>query len=1049
MNNISVNKWSVFFAILWLAILLRPAFSASVTRTSLLPLASSKAMTTIPVSPSVEITQIKARRQDINTEEKALEKLKDEVLSEKNNRDRKLSKLQEGIVTEALLDQARLTRESARVNKESVQLDLNNAIQQERALQSILTDLQHQLDVPPGKEDNQLATLQQQMTTANSLLTLDHNYVDLLTKHLTLSKKKADLSDSWLQSITAVYQQQQKIWHQESLEDMKRHLQEQEKNMQMQSLQLQKDLAALAVSDPSTANKREFINRRLEALKESLNVEKNKVTIQEMKSEFDGMNLIQLDTFPVTLLQKDMKKLRLIAGQLEPLITLTSARLNVLQERWALLQKQYALKNISKYLFRKEKKILTDLIDQFTSLLATMNLFNTDIQENLDRVGRAYAKTVQQSLTARQPMPHDLATWKNLLTECSTIPQSLENIVKKSANEIHSGWFHSSTDQKLIFIGGVLLLVFFAFALGRCTKGKCMQLDGDMNYFIKFKLVGRSLLRGSRFSIVLGGTLLLAGWNFQVDTTTFRIFLVFVIIGVVLQSTIKISYWFFASPLVPPEQQQPRLHHMVIWVAGFSAFFTLLVGLVNTGLFTMQLRAVVDQLFMVLLLLIVYFFLRLRTILISAMDPDKRVALWGRLLAIASFSIPLTALAASLVGLAGYVNLAWFVAGQLALFLGVIITWLVARDLVRALLDNWEHQLERTTRRHDLKASVFMSSLQRVLELLLLLVALWVLARLYGWGTGTAVATFLKTGLNYTLFHIGKQEITLINLLTSLFLFLFFFYLSSLARHLTYAWLYRNINDRGLRNSLSVFTQYAVLLIGALVSLDYIGINLTSLTVFAGALGVGIGFGLQNIANNLISGLILLAERPVRVEDWVSVGDSQGLVSRIGLRALVLTTWDNQDIIIPNAQLISAPVTNWTLSNNLIRIVFQVGVRYRDDPHKAQEVIYDAVCMVPEVSLGRKPEIYLTEFSDSSVNFRVQFFSEVDNQHSRLEVKSKVMFAIWDALKDADIGIPFPQQDIYIKELPMGSGPEPPSLEDSSATGSTRRAEHAESCTMD
>jgi len=297
----------------------------------------------------------------------------------------------------------------------------------------------------------------------------------------------------------------------------------------------------------------------------------------------------------------------------------------------------------------------------------------------------------------------------------------------------------------------------------------------------------------------------------------------------------------------------------------------------------------------------------------------------------------------------------------------------------------------------------------------------WVLALTFSWSTGTDLASLLVIQLGSTLFTIGKHAVTPLHLIGAAFLAFSVFYLGIWSRRLTYDLLYQQINDRGLRNSLSVFTQYAIIVIGLLLALNLLGIDLTSLTVFAGALGVGIGFGLQNIANNFISGLILLAERPVRTEDWVTTGEHQGRIKRIGMRSLVMTTWDNQDVIIPNAQLITNPVINWTLSDSLVRTVFNVGVRYQDDPHLAKQVIEEAVSMQPAVSLERPPRILLTEFGDSSVNFRVEFFAEVDRQSSRLKIKSEVMFAIWDALKEADIGIPFPQRDIYIKELPGSS----------------------------
>lgn len=1033
-------KHLFFFILLLLVNMVPTAFSAPSPNTTpasaTTPVASAAPATSS--FPAVTAGQITARRQDIDTEKKTLEKLKNTIAREKDDRDNKLAQLQNETVSETMLEQARLVMESTKVNIQSTNLDLNNEKKQIQTLQTGISNLQHAIDAQKNnpKEQSRQTRLNKQLIMARSLLTLNREYSEFIAAHLGLLNEKADLDASWLQALQAVYQHQVRIRHQESLEDMKRTLLQQEKRVQTQSLQLQQKLTTLKPDDPHFASKRDFLSKQLEELKESLNILKTKITIQVMKNEYDGMDLTQLNNLPAATLQEDIKALQQMMEKLQPLITLTSDRSTVFQQQWALLQKQYALKNVSGILFTKEKTILTSLIDQLSSLLAAMKSFSAEIQQDLARVNNAYGKSVQQSLTARQSLPRDLGSWKNLLQECSTLPLVLEKIVAKSASEIQSGWFRAAPDRKLIFMVGVLLLGIFSLALGRCINGKFVHNE-ELNFSAKFKLVSFSLLRGSRPSILFGGTLLLAGWAFHIDSTTFHIFMLVVSIILVLQVINKFSYWIFASPLVPPAQQQPRLHHMVNWVAGFSAFFTLLVGLGNMGFFSTHLQAMIDRLFMLLLLVVVYFFLRLRTLLISFLGSEKRANFWMRLLALASFSVPLTALSAALVGLAGYVNLAWFVAGQLAIFLAVILVWIVTHDLIRELLDIWQHHLEIKVQKHNVPISLLMSPLKRIFDLLLLLTALWFLAWLYGWGTGSAVSDFLKTWLNFPLAHIGKQTITLIDLVSSIFFFLLFFYLSLLARQITYAWLYKNVNDRGLRNSLSVFTQYAILVTGVLVALNVIGINLTSLTVFAGALGVGIGFGLQNIANNLVSGLILLAERPVRVEDWVTVGDSQGVISRIGLRSLVLTTWDNQDIIIPNASLITSPVTNWTLSDNLIRTVFFVGVCYQDDPHRAKKVILEAVAMVPEVSLERKPRVFLTEFADSSVNFRVHFFSDLTDQHSRLAVKSKVMFAIWDALQDADIGIPFPQRDIYIKEMPNDNREGSPPIKEQ-GTGSTR-----------
>jgi len=291
------------------------------------------------------------------------------------------------------------------------------------------------------------------------------------------------------------------------------------------------------------------------------------------------------------------------------------------------------------------------------------------------------------------------------------------------------------------------------------------------------------------------------------------------------------------------------------------------------------------------------------------------------------------------------------------------------------------------------------------------------LVQVYGLGQQSTIMELARSAFARSLFSIGTTEVDLAHLLLFLAVALGSFPVGGWIRRLSFNWLYAGIGDRGVRNSLAVFSQYVTVLIGLLLAINLLGIDLTSLAVFAGALGVGIGFGLQNIANNFISGLILLVERPIRVGDWVTIGNYEGEISAIGIRSATVTTWDNQDVVIPNAELISNAFINWTLSNPLVRTVLNVGISYAGDPHTAQQVIEEAVSMQPEVLLDPPPRVQLINFGDSSVDFRVLYYIDV-NQFGRMAIKSKVMFAIWDGLKEANIEIPFPQRDIHIRELP-------------------------------
>lgn len=964
------------------------------------------------------------RRTMLQRESDALAKLKQDVNAQKKTRDKELIGLQKQTVTGAVLEETRLAMEAARVNVASAKLDLAGEQQRIKTFQAQFADMQDQLVVLQGRKDSEdrVAALQAKLKRLQVIITLEQQYEKILSRHLYLLQEKADMAASWWQSVQAVFQRQELLRHRESLEDMKRRLEQEEKKARSASARLEKELALLKPDTPDSAARRQLLKRQLESIDESLNILRTRIKLQAIKSRHDSLGLTELTDAQPEKLKTDLGVLRDIDNQLVPLLSVTTGKLDVLRQQWALLQKQYALKNISGSLFSREKKILTGLIDDFSPLLNSMKAFKVLIQQDIQRVKSAYARSVQQSLTARQTLPGDIAAWKNMFEEFAGLPERLEQVFTGTTSRIIIGWQQADTGRRMFFAWLVSALVAAVLFLGRLpglkTSVEKVPSSMELRFSARVRFTACALLRESRAAVLIGGVLLVAAWMFNVEPIQFSILLLFIIVLFALQLTIKLSYLLFVSELNPPAQRQPRLHHMIVGVAAFSAVFALFMGLGNIGFLSTTIREVIDRFFMVLLLLSVYFFMRLRALLTARLSLNHKKKFWVRVVKLASLSIPLTALCAAIVGLAGYINLARFVAGQLVLFLAVAIAWLLLRDLLRDLIRGWKLGIDNMAIKQDASGTSIVASLERLLDLMLFAGAFWCLARIYGWDTGNAVDTFLKSRLYYPLFHLGQQAITLINIVISLFLLLFFLHLSSLARHITYLLMHRNVGDKGFRNSLSIFIQYIVFIIGAMIVLNSLGLNLTSLTVFAGALGVGIGFGLQNIANNLISGLILLAERPVRVEDWISIGDNQGTISRIGMRSLVLKTWDNQDVIIPNADLITSPVTNWTLSDNLIRTILQVGIRYQDDPHRAKKIILDAVSMVPEVSLQKKPKIYLVEFADSSVNFRIDFYSELDSQHGRLGVKSSVMFAIWDALKDADIGIPFPQQDIYIKELP-------------------------------
>jgi small-conductance mechanosensitive channel len=220
---------------------------------------------------------------------------------------------------------------------------------------------------------------------------------------------------------------------------------------------------------------------------------------------------------------------------------------------------------------------------------------------------------------------------------------------------------------------------------------------------------------------------------------------------------------------------------------------------------------------------------------------------------------------------------------------------------------------------------------------------------------------------------------------------------------------------RGVGNAISTLLHYIVLLLGFVFALSAAGMDFTRVALFAGAFSVGIGFGLQSVVNNFVSGLILLFERPIQIGDMVEVGELFGEVRRIGARSSTVRTFDGAEVIVPNANLITNPVTNWTLSDRRRRLDLKVGVAYGTNPEVVLELLEGVGTSHETVLESPKPEALFLEFGDSSLNFRLRVW--IPRFEEGFSIRSQLTVGINAALRDAGITIPFPQRDLHVRSV--------------------------------
>jgi len=218
-----------------------------------------------------------------------------------------------------------------------------------------------------------------------------------------------------------------------------------------------------------------------------------------------------------------------------------------------------------------------------------------------------------------------------------------------------------------------------------------------------------------------------------------------------------------------------------------------------------------------------------------------------------------------------------------------------------------------------------------------------------------------------------------------------------------------------LRVLLGKITRISLLVFAVLIGMQLLNLNLTALTVLSGAVGVGIGFGLQKVVSNFISGIIILMDESIKPGDTITLGDTFGWIRELRARFVSVVTRDGREYLIPNEDFITTQVVNWSFSNNFVRLDVPFGVSYSSDPHEVIRLAKEAAAAVDRVDAVLQPPVcWMTEFGDSSINFLLRFWID-DPQRGLTNIRGTVLLALWDTFKEHGINIPFPHREVIMR----------------------------------
>lgn len=275
------------------------------------------------------------------------------------------------------------------------------------------------------------------------------------------------------------------------------------------------------------------------------------------------------------------------------------------------------------------------------------------------------------------------------------------------------------------------------------------------------------------------------------------------------------------------------------------------------------------------------------------------------------------------------------------------------------------------------------------------------------------------------LIPLGEEAYSVVDLIILLGMFLGLLVVARTATRLLRSRILRITRvSRGAQETVAFITNYGLILIGTLVLLQLWGLDLSSLTILLSVVGVGVGLGLQGIAKEFVSGLVIIFERPIQVGDFVEVGELQGTVERVSIRSTEIRTVDQLAIIIPNSRFLESEVTNWSHHNPISRLRLPVGVAYGSNPSAVRSALIDASKDHPDILSEPKPRVFFKEFGDSSLNFELLVW--IAEPPKQFVIKSDLYFRVEAILRHRKITIPFPQRDLHIQSgtLPIELPPE-------------------------
>jgi potassium-dependent mechanosensitive channel len=924
-------------------------------------------------------------------------------------------------VTQKALEQLDLMIAMAKADLESINLTLQTTQQSTDLLQDAIRNASEHwqgIDGSISTDQAKQGQLRTYLQERRRLFALQQKRTKILQQSRDIIQQTLGFSEEWKLDLQRKYQLQEQAAREQSLDSLVVRLDQEQKNWITRLNQWNELLKKGETADflhNTSYDQIEFnifeAQERNNLLESEINTARISNKLQELASDFS----LKLSLSTLSNLQHQIDSLN---ERIQISNNLFQKKLNFLQAYIRLVDKDLKANGLNS----TQDKTRLDRLQEIA--LGYQNLFSKTKQlEGQVKVQKTLiSKQLKLQLANRQGLPGwSWSAWLALGKTIIQIPtltlEKLTGLYDPIINKLAlvSGW------QWLV--GAIGFFIWFAFwlKLRRFLAVDRVRLQQRSRGFFSAQtvIVVLQLLQRHLTGIMLLAALI--GLLFLLNIP-FKLFFLIISVSVVclgFSIVIQLAHILLLENTTDESGHDVKLYYRLRTTLLIGGIITLATILVNQLPVNYEVQDLFGRLFMLFLLVVALVLMKGWEVVPTLLEPyiENKPAYLKRIIRWLSFLIPFSLLTNALIGLVGYVELAWAIAHYQGLFLVVLTAYLLLRGLLDELIRWASEQCIRRFRNGWLWSQALLKPFHQVLKLILLLLSALGLFQLYGWRDhAPAINISLSHLLAAKLFTCPNGVvITGFTVVELTILAVVLIWIAHWSREFAYRWLFVHTKDLGLRNSLAIFTQYTLIAIGIMLGLNILGLTWTNITFIFGFFSLGVGLGLRDLFNNFITGVFLLVERPVKVGDWVTVGSYDGQVSHIGARSITITTDDRQELLVPNADIFSKNFINWTHRDSVVRALVKVKVNRKDNPYRIRDIILEVLATIPKVLTNPKPEVYFKEIDQVLLEFKVEYYVDLNHISSRSGVRSQFLFSLWERFSHEGILPPDTPHDVHIE----------------------------------